>query len=255
MNIRDSVIVVTGGASGLGEACVRHLAEQEAKVCIMDVNVERGEKISSELRDSVIFCRTDVTDEKSVQLGIDKVLETFGAMHVDINCAGIGVAEKVLSKKGPMSIENFNKVVELNMTGTMNMIRLTAEKMIDNTPNEDGEKGVVINTASGAAFEGQIGQAAYSASKAGVVGMTLPIAREFAEYGMRVVTIAPGLFKTPLLNLLPEEILDSLEKTIPFPKRFGKPSEFAMLAAHIIENPMLNGETIRLDGAVRLMAR
>ena len=239
MDIKDSVIVVSGGASGLGEACVRYLAKKEARVCIVDLNEERGEKIASEQGDSVIFCKMDVTDEKSVELGIDKVLEKFGKIHVDINCAGTGIAEKVLSKEGPMSIENFNKVVELNMTGTMNMIRLTAAKMIDNAPNEDGEKGVVINTASGAAFEGQIGQAAYSASKAGVVGMTLPIAREFAEYGMRVITIAPGLFNTPLLNLLPEQVLESLEKTIPFPKRFGKPYEFAMLAAHIIENPML----------------
>ena len=255
MDTKDIVAVVTGGASGLGEACVRVLVKDGAKVSILDFDEERGKEVASDVGDAVIFCSTDITDEKSVKDAVDKTMKSFGAIHVVINCAGVGTPAKVLGKEGPISMDHFNRVVQINLMGTMNVIRLAAEKMVENTPNEDGEKGVIINTASAAAFEGQIGQAAYSASKAGVVGMTLPIAREFADYGIRVVTIAPGLFKTPMLSGLPEDVRESLGKMIPFPKRLGKPIEFAMLAQHIIENPMLNGGVIRLDGAIRMAAK
>ncbi|MFH0788195.1 MAG: 3-hydroxyacyl-CoA dehydrogenase [Pseudomonadota bacterium] len=255
MEIKDCGAVVTGGASGLGEATVRDLVEQGARVAIFDINEDRSDKIISEMGDKVIFCKTDITDSASVQAAIGKAINTFGAVHIAVNCAGAGPPEKVLSKKGVMPIENFNRVIQLNLIGTMNLIRLAAEQMVKNNPKEDGEKGVIINTASIAAFEGQIGQAAYSASKAGVVGMTLPIARECADYGIRVLTIAPGLFLTPLVETLPQNIKDSLVSQFPFPKRFGKPSEFALLVRQIIENPMLNGETIRLDAALRMGAR
>jgi NAD(P)-dependent dehydrogenase (short-subunit alcohol dehydrogenase family) len=255
MEIKDCVAVVSGGASGLGEATVRDLVEQGARVAILDINEDRGGKITSELGDRVIFCKTDVTDGASVQSAIGKTMNAFGAVHIAVNCAGGGPPEKVLSKKGLIPIENFNRVIQLNLIGTMNLIRLAAEQMVKNDPKEDGEKGVIINTASIAAFDGQIGQAAYSASKAGVVGMTLPIAREFADYGIRVLTIAPGLFLTPLVETLPQNVQDSLVSQFPFPKRFGKPSEFALLVRQIVVNPMLNGETIRLDAALRMSAR
>ncbi len=252
MEIKGCVAVVTGGVSGLGEATVRYLVARGAKISMFDINEERGQKIVSELGRNVIFCRTDVTDASAVQGSIDRTIETFGAIHVAVNCAGAGTPEKVLSKKGVMKIENFNRTVQLNLIGTMNVIRLSAEKMVRNTPNSDGERGVVINTASIAAFDGQIGQAAYSASKAGVVGMTLPLAREFAEHGIRVVTIAPGLFRTPLAESLPAKALEALESTLLFPRRLGKPPEYAQLVGQIIENPMFNGATIRLDGALRM---
>ncbi len=255
MDIKGSVAVVTGGASGLGEACVRDLVKQGGRAAILDFAEERGEKVASEMGDAVIFCMTDVTDEETVQAAVDKTIEAFGAIHVAVNCAGVGAPAKVLGKEGPMGMDHFNRVVQINLIGTMNVIRLAAEKMVGNTPNEDGEKGVVINTASVAAFDGQIGQAAYSASKAGVVGMTLPIAREFADYGIRIVTIAPGLFNTPMLQGLPENVQEALNKMVPFPKRVGKPSEFSKMVQAIIENAMLNGEVIRLDGALRMAAR
>ncbi|MDY7037655.1 MAG: 3-hydroxyacyl-CoA dehydrogenase [Thermodesulfobacteriota bacterium] len=255
MEVKDCVVVVTGGASGLGEACVRDLQKSQAKVAILDFADERGEKVASELGDKVIFCKTDVTDEKTVQNAMDKIMDSFGAIHVAINCAGVGFPAKVIGKGGPMSMDHFNQVVQINLIGTMHVIRLAAEKMLANTPNEDGEKGVVINTASTAAYDGQIGQAAYSASKAAVIGMTLPIAREFADYGIRIVTIAPGLFETPMVAGLPENAKKALADMMPFPKRMGKPPEYAKLAKQIIENPMLNGETIRLDAALRMTAK
>jgi 3-hydroxyacyl-CoA dehydrogenase / 3-hydroxy-2-methylbutyryl-CoA dehydrogenase len=255
MNFKDCVTVVSGGASGLGEATVRAIAAQGGKAAIFDFDEKRGEKVSLEFGDSVIFCKTDVTDEYSVKAAIDKTIDSFDLIHVVVNCAGVGTPAKVLGKEGPMSMEHFNKVIQINLMGTMNVIRLTVQKMLENKPNEDGERGVIINTASAAAFEGQIGQAAYSASKAGVAGMTLPIAREFADYGIRVATIAPGLFETPMLAGLPEKAKEALGKMIPFPKRLGKPVEFAMLVLHIIENPMINGEVIRLDGAIRMAAK
>jgi NAD(P)-dependent dehydrogenase (short-subunit alcohol dehydrogenase family) len=255
MEIKNVLAVITGGASGLGEACVRLLAEAGAKASILDMNEEAGERLASEMSGSVIFCNTDVTDERSVQAAMDKTVEAFGAISVAVNCAGIGTPAKVLGRDGPLSIAAFNKVIQINLVGVMNVIRLAAEKMAANPPGEDGEKGVIVNTASVAAFDGQIGQAAYSASKAGVVGMTLPIAREFAEYGIRVMTIAPGIFHTPMLAGLPEKAQESLSKMVPFPKRLGMPREFAQLVGHIIENRMLNGEVIRLDGAIRMAPR
>lgn len=255
MDIKNLVAVVTGGASGLGEACVRNLVELGSKVSILDFAEERGKKVTSEMGNAAIFCSCDVTDEKTVQMAIDKTIEAFGAIYIAINCAGIGVATKVIGKEGAMSMEHFNRVVRINLMGTMNVIRLAGEKMLKNITNEDGERGVVINTASIAAFDGQIGQAAYSASKAAIVGMTLPIAREFADYGIRVVTIAPGLFDTPMGAEVPEKVKESLRNMIPFPRRFGKPVEFAKLVQHIVENPMLNGEVIRLDGALRMTAK
>ena len=255
MDIKGGTVMVTGGASGLGEACVRKFLAQGARIAILDFDDKRGEAIAAELGPDVVFCKTDVSDTASVQAAVDKAATDLGAVHVLINCAGVGTPAKVLSKKGPMDMAGFTRTIGINLIGTMNVIVAAAEKMMANPGNEDGEKGVVINTASVAAFDGQIGQAAYSASKAGVAGMTLPIAREFADYGIRVVTIAPGLFMTPMLAGLPEKAQASLAQMVPFPKRLGKPEEYAMLAGQIIENPILNGETIRLDSCIRMAAR
>jgi NAD(P)-dependent dehydrogenase (short-subunit alcohol dehydrogenase family) len=255
MRIDNCVAVVTGGASGLGEATVRNLIKLGAKAAILDMDEVRGQAIAKELGDSAAFFKTDVSDEKSVQEAVDGVVARFGAIHIAVNCAGVGTPMKVIGKQGPMPIEKFERVVRINLTGTMNIVRLGAEKMMKNAPTEDGERGVVINTASVAAFDGQVGQAAYAASKAAVVGMTLPIAREFADYGIRVMTIAPGLFETPMLAALPEAAKAALNQMMPFPKRLGRPLEYAMLVEQIIGNPMLNGETIRLDAALRLSAK
>ena len=255
MELRGHVGVITGGVSGLGEATARLFLENGARVCLLDVNEDRGRALAAELGAESIFCRTDVTDGDSVKAAIDSAAAAFGAIHIAVNCAGVGVGAKVLGKSGPMDIGAFNRVIQINLIGTMNVIRLAAANMVGNAPNTDGERGVVINTASVAAFDGQIGQAAYSASKAGIVGMTLPIAREFADYGIRVMTVAPGLFDTPLTDSLPPNVTEALGKSVPFPKRLGKPGEFASLVKHIVENPMLNGEVIRLDGAVRMAAK
>ena len=255
MKLKDSVAVVTGGASGLGEACVRMLVSLGGKAAILDLQEDRAEKLIAELGANVAFAKTDVTNDESVQAAIKKTLDAFGKINVAINCAGVGDPAKLLSKKGPMPLSFFNRVVQINLVGTLNVIRLAVEQMLKNTPNEEGEKGVIINTASVAAFDGQIGQAAYSASKAGVAGMTLPIARECADYGIRVVAIAPGLFDTPMMAGLPESVRVQLAQTVPFPKRLGRPTEYSALARHIIENPMLNGECIRLDGSLRMTAR
>ncbi|PKN37820.1 MAG: 3-hydroxyacyl-CoA dehydrogenase [Deltaproteobacteria bacterium HGW-Deltaproteobacteria-2] len=255
MNVQGSTVIVTGGASGLGEACVRNLLSGGAKIAIFDFAVERGEKMAAELGKDVIFAKTDVTDEAAVQGAIYKTMEAFGTINIAINCAGGATPMKVLSKKGPMPLAAFNRTIQINLVGTFNVIRLVVEQMVKNVPDADGEKGVIINTASVAAFDGQIGQADYSASKGGIVAMTLPIARECADYGIRVMTIAPGLFDTPLLHSLPEAARESLGKMVPFPQRLGQPAEFATLVRHIIENRMLNGEVIRLDGAIRMAAR
>jgi 3-hydroxyacyl-CoA dehydrogenase / 3-hydroxy-2-methylbutyryl-CoA dehydrogenase len=255
MDVKDCIAVVTGGASGLGEACVRALVTEGAKAVIFDLQEERGAGLAAELGGNCLFARTDVTSEESVQASIAKAVEAFGTINAAINCAGVGAAAKVLSKKGPYPLKAFNWVVQINLIGTFNIIRLAVEQMAKNAPNAAGERGVIINTASAAAFDGQIGQAAYSASKAGVVGMTLPIARECADYGIRVMTIAPGLFDTPMLAQLPQEARDALGASVPFPKRLGNPAEYALLAKHIIENTMLNGEVIRLDGAIRMAAK
>lgn len=255
MNIKGAVAVVTGGASGLGEACVRDLVGNGARVAIFDFAEDRGKGLAAELGPSVLFCKTDITSETAVGEAVEKTMAAFGAVHLAVNCAGVGTPAKVLGKKGPMSMDGFIKVIQVNLIGTMMVTRAAAEKMVLNPANADGEKGVVINTASVAAFDGQIGQAAYSASKAGVAGMTLPIAREFADYGIRVMTIAPGIFDTQMLHGLGDPVRDALSKMVPFPKRLGRPDEFARLVRHIIENSMLNGEVIRLDGALRMAAK
>jgi 3-hydroxyacyl-CoA dehydrogenase/3-hydroxy-2-methylbutyryl-CoA dehydrogenase len=255
VNLKEIKAVVTGGASGLGEACVRMIVAGGGKAAIFDLQQDRAEKLIAELGGNVIFCSTDVTNEESVQAAVAKTMASFGGINAAINCAGVGDPAKLLSKKGPMALSFFNRVVQINLVGTFNVIRLAVEQMVKNEPGKDGEKGVVINTASAAAFDGQIGQPAYSASKAGVVGMTLPLARECAGYGVRVMTIAPGLFNTPMLAILPQAARDALGAMVPFPSRLGEPSEFAMLCRQIIENPMLNGEVIRLDGAIRMAAK
>jgi 3-hydroxyacyl-CoA dehydrogenase / 3-hydroxy-2-methylbutyryl-CoA dehydrogenase len=255
MEIDKHVAIVTGGASGLGEACVRALVKEGAKVAVLDLDEDRGKAISSELAPAVIFCKTDVPDERSVNSAVERVVELFGSLQIAINCAGIGPAEKILGKKGLMPLQHFTRVIDINLIGTFNVMRYAVEKMFQNLPNEDKERGVIINTASIAAFEGQIGQTAYSASKAAVVGMTLPAAREFADFGVRVVTIVPGIFETPLSVGLPDKVKESLTSLIPFPRRFGKPEEFAMLAKQIIVNPFLNGTTIRLDASLRMASR
>ncbi|MFP3998373.1 MAG: 3-hydroxyacyl-CoA dehydrogenase [Desulfobacterales bacterium] len=255
MEIKGSTFIVTGGASGLGEATVRMIVKEGGKAAIFDLDDARGQALAEELGDAAIYCRTDVADENSVTEGISKTMEAFGAIHTVVNCAGIGIPAKVVGKKGPMPLDHFNKVIQVNLIGTFNVIRLAAARMMENAPNSEGERGVVINTASIAAFEGQVGQASYSASKAGIVGMTLPMAREFADAGIRVVTIAPGLFDTPMFAALPDKARESLEKQLPFPSRFGRPSEFAMMVSSILANPVLNGETIRLDSALRMQAR
>ena len=258
MHLQDKGVLVTGGASGLGEACVRLLTQAGAKVVIADQNSDAGIALSTEHSHtglSTLFVKTDVTDEDSMRAAVRDAVETFGGLHVLINCAGIGLAERVLGKNGPHDLRSFSKVIQVNLIGTFNAIRLAAAEMTENVPNEEGERGVIINTASVAAFDGQIGQAAYSASKGGIVGMTLPIARELARFGIRVNTIAPGIFDTPLLGALPEPARISLGQQVPFPPRLGRPSEYAALAKHMIENVMLNGEVIRLDGALRMGMR
>jgi 3-hydroxyacyl-CoA dehydrogenase/3-hydroxy-2-methylbutyryl-CoA dehydrogenase len=253
MNSNGCVAIVTGGASGLGEATVRSIVANGGKVAILDLSEELGAKLAEELgRDQAIFIKADVTNESEIQQALNQTVEAFGGLHVAVNCAGIGAAQKVLNKDKPHDLGTFTKIIQVNLIGTFNMTRLAAKKMTANSPNEEGERGVIINTASVAAFDGQIGQAAYSASKGGIVGMTLPIARELARHGIRNVTIAPGLFDTPLFSTLPEEARAALGATVPFPSRLGYPKEFAQLAQSIIENPMLNGETIRLDGAIRM---
>ncbi|MDQ6644935.1 MAG: 3-hydroxyacyl-CoA dehydrogenase [Chloroflexota bacterium] len=255
MQLENKGVLVTGGASGLGAACVRLLSQAGAKVVIADLNNEVGTALAAELGDAVVFVKTNVTDEESAQAAVKAAVDTFGSLHVTINCAGIGVAEKVIGKNGPSSLASFAKVIQVNLIGTFNVIRLASAAMATNKPNEGGERGVIINTASVAAFDGQIGQAAYSASKGGIVGMTLPIARELARYGIRVMTIAPGIFDTPLLAGLPEPARQSLGLQVPFPSRLGRPEEYAALARHIIENEMLNGEVIRLDGGIRMQPK
>ncbi len=255
MKIENSTFFVTGGGSGLGAATARNFAENGAKVLLADVDEEAGEATASELGDVAKFVRTDVTDEGSVQAALDTAVETFGYLNGVVNCAGIGPAAKVVGKKGVHDLGLFEKTVGINLIGTFNVIRLAAAKLSENDPNEEGERGVIVNTASVAAYDGQIGQAAYAASKGGVVALTLPVARELASSGIRVVTIAPGIFETPMLAALPEEARDSLGKQVPFPPRLGRPEEYAALAKHIVENAMLNGEVIRLDGAIRMAPR
>ncbi len=250
MQLNDSVIIITGGASGLGEATARRFAEGGARVCIADLNETAGVAVAEEL--GGLFVRCNVASADDAQQVVDQCLERFGRIDGLVNCAGIGTPAKAVGRDGPLALAAFEKIIAVNLTGSFNMIRLAAHAMMNNAPNDQGERGVIINTASVAAYDGQIGQPAYAASKAGLVGMTLPLAREFARSGIRVMTIAPGLFLTPLLASLPEEAQQSLGQQVPFPPRLGQPPEYAQLAQQIIENPMLNGETIRLDGAIRM---
>lgn len=252
MQIAESTFIVSGGASGLGEATVRHLIAHGGKVVIADLNEMAGRALANELGDNAVFTQVNITSDRDASAAVELAREEFGALHGVINCAGIVTGERVVGKDGPHSLENFARVIQVNLIGSFNLLRLAADAMAKQAPNEDGERGVIINTASVAAFDGQIGQAAYSASKAGVVGMTLPIARELARFGIRVMTIAPGIFETAMMAGMSPVIRASLEATVPFPSRLGRPSEYARLVQSIIENPMLNGEVIRLDGAIRM---
>jgi NAD(P)-dependent dehydrogenase (short-subunit alcohol dehydrogenase family) len=255
MKIAGRTFLVTGGASGLGGATSRLLASAEANVVVVDVNAEGGERMARELGGKAHFVRTDVTSEADVQKAVTAARERFGGLHGAVNAAGIGTAEKVLGKAGPHPLEAFERTIRINLVGTFNVIRLAAAAMAAGEPTETGERGVIVNTASVAAFDGQIGQAAYSASKGGIVALTLPVARELARSGIRVMTIAPGIFDTPLLAGLPEPARLSLGQQVPFPSRLGRPEEYAALVRHIVENEMLNGEVIRLDGALRMAAK
>lgn len=256
MELKDKVAVITGGASGLGEATVRRYVANGVKVAIFDMNQERGEAIAKELGAAVIYQNVNVTSEESVQAGIDATLAAFGAIHLCSNYAGVADAAKTLGKKGAFPLDIFNKVISINLVGTFNVLRLVAEVMSKQEPvTADGCRGVIINTASVAAYEGQIGQAAYSASKGGIVGMTLPIARDLASFGIRVNTIAPGLIHTPMCDSLPEETVKGLAANVPFPARLGSPDEIARLAQNIVENDYLNGEVIRCDGAIRMQPK
>ena len=253
MQLQDSTFLITGAGSGLGAACARLFVASSANVVIADVNAEAGEETAAELGPRARFVRTDVTNEADVGAAIDAARAAFGGLHGAVNCAGVAIAERVVGRDGPHALDRFARVVQVNLIGTFNVIRLTAAALTQNEPRTaDGERGVIVNTASVAAFDGQIGQTAYAASKGGVAAMTLPIARELARHGIRVMTIAPGIFDTPMLAGLPEPARQSLGEQVPFPSRLGNPAEYAALARHIVENGMLNGEVIRLDGAIRM---
>ncbi|HWA78636.1 MAG TPA: 3-hydroxyacyl-CoA dehydrogenase [Polyangiaceae bacterium] len=255
MQLNGSTFIVTGGSSGLGAATVKRFHAAGARVVIADVNVELGESLASELGDGAAFRRTDVTSEPDAEAAVELASKRFGGLNGLVNCAGIGPAERVAGKKGPHRLETFTRVITVNLIGAFNMIRCAAAAMTTAAPNAAGERGVIVNTASVAAWDGQIGQAAYAASKGGIVSMTLPIARELSSFGIRICTVAPGIFQTPMLAGLPPEIQESLGKSVPFPARLGRPEEYAALAQHIVENEMLNGESIRLDGALRMAPR
>ncbi len=255
MRLPEAAFIVTGGASGLGEATVRALAAGGARVVIADLQNDRGEALARELGEAVRFARADVTSEADGQAAVDTAVREFGGLQGLVNCAGIAIAERTVGKAGPHPLQSFTRTITINLIGTFNMIRLAATAMAKGQPNAAGERGVIVSTASVAAFDGQIGQAAYSASKGGVVGMTLPIARDLARDGIRVMTIAPGIFETPMLLGLSKEAQESLGKQVPFPSRLGRPAEYAALVRHIVENEMLNGEVIRLDGAIRMAPR
>ncbi|CAM4218142.1 3-hydroxy-2-methylbutyryl-CoA dehydrogenase [Bacillus manliponensis] len=256
MNIKDKVAIVTGGASGLGLATTMRLIEKGAKVAVFDINETVAKAVVDQLGESAQYFLVNVVDEESVQQAISQVVEAFGAIHICVNCAGVGTPGKTIGKQGVLSLENFNKIVGINLIGTFNVLRLAANEMKNNAPLTDcGERGVIINTASIAAFDGQMGQVAYGASKAGVAGMTLPAARDLSQFGIRVNTIAPGLFMTPMASGLSEKVIQKLSESVEFPKRLGKPSEFAEMATFIMEHAYINGEVIRLDGGIRMAPR
>jgi NAD(P)-dependent dehydrogenase (short-subunit alcohol dehydrogenase family) len=255
MNLQGKVFLITGAGSGLGAATARMAVGAGAKVVVADVNRDGGKAIAAELGADARFVECDVSNEASGRAAVQAAVDAFGGLNVLVNCAGIAPGAKTLGKEGPHPLELFQKVINVNLIGTFNMIRLAAEAMNRNAPGEDGERGVVVSTASVAAFDGQMGQAAYSASKGGVVGMTLPIARDLSRNGIRVMTIAPGIMETPMLLGMPPEVQESLGKMVPFPSRLGKPAEYAALVRHIVENGYLNGEVIRMDGAIRLQPK
>jgi NAD(P)-dependent dehydrogenase (short-subunit alcohol dehydrogenase family) len=254
MQLDGRTFLISGGASGLGAACAAEFSRGGANVVLCDVN-ERGADLAKELGDRARFVKTDVTDDAQVRAAVELAAKEFGGLHGAINCAGVATAERVIGREGPLPLERFSKVIAVNLIGTFNVVRLAAAKMIERAVEPGEDRGVIICTASVAAYDGQIGQAAYAASKGGVVGMTLPIAREFAQHQIRVASIAPGIFDTPMLAGLPEAARESLGKQVPFPSRLGRPAEYAALARHIVENQMLNGEVIRLDGAIRMAPR
>ncbi len=255
MVIAGKSFIVTGGGSGLGAAVARMLTGAGANVVIADINDQAGAETAAALGDAAVFVRTDVTQEHDAQAAVDAAIARFGHLHGLVNCAGVAPGEKVLGRDGPHRLDSFARTIAINLTGTFNMIRVAAAAIANEAPEQDGERGVIVSTASVAAFDGQIGQAAYAASKGGVAAMTLPIARELARHGIRVVTIAPGIFETPMMAGMPQEVQDALGKSVPFPPRLGRPPEFAALVRHICENVMLNGEVIRLDGALRMAPR
>jgi NAD(P)-dependent dehydrogenase (short-subunit alcohol dehydrogenase family) len=255
MQVKDRSFIVTGSGSGLGAATARRLVAGGARVLLADLNAEAGAALAAELGASARFARTDVSDGASAEAALAEFRNAFGQLHGLVNCAGVAPAEKVLGRDGPHKLESFARTVHINLIGTFNMLRLAAAAIAENAPGADGERGVIINTASVAAFDGQIGQAGYAASKGGVVAMTLPIARELARQGIRVMAIAPGIMETAMLKGMPTEVQDALGKMVPFPSRMGQPDEFARLVQHIVENMYLNGEVIRLDGAIRMAAK
>ena len=255
MQVKDRSFIVTGSGSGLGAATARRLVAAGANVLLVDVNAEAGLALAEELGSKARFVRADVSDAASAEAAVAECRNAFGQVHGLVNCAGVAPAEKVLGRDGPHKLESFARTVQINLIGTFNMLRLAAAAIAESAPGPDGERGVIVNTASVAAFDGQIGQAGYAASKGGVVAMTLPIARELARHGIRVVTIAPGIMETPMLKGMPTEVQDALGKTVPFPSRMGQPDEFARLVLHILDNNYLNGEVIRLDGAIRMASK
>ncbi|MDM9652284.1 3-hydroxyacyl-CoA dehydrogenase [Pseudomonas wenzhouensis] len=255
MRIDESTFLISGGASGLGLATARELVGQGGQVVLLDINAEAGQQAITELGDAARFVRADITREEDGRVAVAQALEAFGALHGLVNCAGIAPAEKVLGRNGAHGLDSFRRTVEVNLIGSFNLLRLAAEAMAQNTPIAGGERGVIINTASVAAFDGQMGQAAYAASKGGVAALTLPAARDLARSGIRVMCIAPGVFETPMMAGIPQEVRDSLAANVPFPPRLGRPDEYAALVRHIVENAMLNGEVIRLDGALRMAAK
>lgn len=255
MRIDESVFLISGGASGLGLATARELVGQGGRVLLLDINAQAGQQALAELGGNARFVCADITREEDGQAAMAQALVAFGALHGLVNCAGVAPAEKVLGRNGAHGLDSFRRTVEINLIGSFNLLRLAAEAMVQNTPNAEGERGVIINTASVAAFDGQMGQAAYAASKGGVAALTLPAARDLARSGIRVMCIAPGVFETPMMAGMPQEVRDSLAANVPFPPRLGRPDEYAALVRHIVENPMLNGEVIRLDGALRMAAK
>jgi len=255
VEIRDRVFIVTGAGSGLGKAVAAMLADEGGKVVLADMNPEAGEATAAALGPNARFCRCDVTSEADGMAAVALAKDAFGHLHGLVNCAGVAPSEKIVGREGPHRLESFSRVVAINLIGTFNMLRLAAEAIVAEAPDAKGERGVIVNTASIAAYEGQMAQCAYAASKGGVASLTLPAARELARFGVRVVTIAPGIFETPMMTTMPQEVQDSLGKSVPFPPRLGYPSEYAAMVAHIINNTMLNGAVLRLDGALRMGAK